>query len=252
MGGLGNQIFQIFATISFSLKYKTPCKFLNISQLGGGSTTLRYTYWNSFFQNIYFFLIDKLPEPMTIIRENGFVYEQLPIRRCLNQDVMIYGYFQSYKYFQDYYPVICRLIGLDKMKSNLRHKLNVDEDYFQDKISMHFRYSDYKKNQLFHPLLNHIYFHNALLNMKTLFPTTSFVVMYFHEEEDIEDVMKIISLLKEEFPTFIFERGEKTLMDWEQMLLMSCCHYNIIANSSFSYFGAYFNSHPDKIVMYPY
>ena len=53
------------------------------------------------------------------------------------------------------------------------------------------------------------------------------------------------------FPKHTFIRGKNILEDWEQMLLMSCCHHNIIANSSFSWWSAYFNFHPDKTVCYP-
>jgi hypothetical protein len=75
--------------------------------------------------------------------------------------------------------------------------------------------------------------------------------MYFCEESDLGDALEKIQHLVQAFPTFKFVRGNNTLADWEQLLLMSCCHHNIIANSSFSWWGAYFNTHDDKIVCYP-
>ena len=75
--------------------------------------------------------------------------------------------------------------------------------------------------------------------------------MYFCEDVDIDNVKQVVNQLKSEFPQFTFVRGENTLADWEQLLLMSCCHHNIIANSSFSWWAAYFNNYADKLVCYP-
>ena len=53
------------------------------------------------------------------------------------------------------------------------------------------------------------------------------------------------------FPLCKFIKSDQSIEDWKQMLMMSCCRHNIIANSSFSWWSAYFNSHTDKIVCYP-
>jgi hypothetical protein len=61
MGGFGNQLFQIFATISYAIKSRNRFVFLDLEKLGGGSTTLRYTFWNNFLSNFKPFLIKELP-----------------------------------------------------------------------------------------------------------------------------------------------------------------------------------------------
>ena len=251
MGGLGNQIFQIFATISYAIKSKNRFQFLNLTTLGGGATTVRYTFWETFFSNMKPFLIQNLPQPIHVIRENGFPYNELPVREMVNRNVMIYGYFQSYKYFQENYSMIYRILNIDKMKNDIINNLNLTSEYLENTVSMHFRIGDYKKIQDFHPLATYNYYERSLLYMQITKPNTNFTILYFCEDCDIDDVLIIINKLTTNYPMYNFKRGLNTLEDWQQMLLMSCCHHNIIANSSFSWWSAYLNSNKDKIVCYP-
>lgn len=251
MGGLGNQLFQIFTTISYSIKSRNVFKFLNVETLGGGSTTLRYTFWNSIFHKLKIFLIDSIPQNIHIIRENNFTFNELPIYEMIGRDTVILGYFQSYKYFNDNYSIIYKLLGINDMKLNLLTKMNYDNDFLKNVVSMHFRIGDYKKVKECHPIMTKDYYLRALKFLEKKYTNVSFTIMYFCENEDYEEVNITIKYLEIQFPNYTFIRGENSLEDWEQMLLMSCCHHNIIANSSFSWWSAYFNNWNDKIVLYP-
>jgi hypothetical protein len=251
MGGLGNQLFQIFATIVYSIKSKNKFHFLKLDTLGGGSTTIRPTYWNIFFSNLQPFLIEELPQPIHVMRELNFTFNELNVSEMLNKDVLLYGYFQSYKYFEQYYDLIYRMLGIEKMKIGLLTRLTLSKEILENSCSMHFRIGDYKKIQDFHPLATYEYYEKALIHIQKEKPTQKFTIYYFCEDQDIEDVIPIIRELSLFFPLYTFERGTKYLSDWEQLLFMSCCHHNIIANSSFSWWAAYFNSWEDKIVCYP-
>ena len=251
MGGLGNQIFQIFAVLSYGIKSRNQFKFLDLKKLGEGSTTVRYTIWETFFSNLKPFLISELP-PVHVIKEKGFPYNELPIYEIINRNVMIFGYFQSYKYFEKQYSMICRIIGLENMKETLLKKLNLKNEDLQNNVSMHFRIGDYKKIQDFHPLATYDYYERALNYIRiSTSSEQKLSILYFCEDVDIDDVTIKINALKQKFPDYSFIRDDNNLADWEQMLLMSCCHHNIIANSSFSWWSGYFNSWKDKIICYP-
>ena len=250
MGGLGNQLFQIYTTIAYSIKTNNQFKFLNIDSLGEGTTTIRYTFWQTFFKRLQLFLIKNIPQPIQVIREKGFSFQQLPVYD-INRDIMLYGYFQSFKYFNNEFQVISKIIGIESTKKILLNTLNYNSDFLKHTISIHFRLGDYKKIPEYHPILINEYYLNSLNFIHEKYPDIKFNVMYFFEEEDIDDIMKKIIFLQNSFKQYEFIRGDKHLADWEQLLLMSSCHHNIIANSSFSWWAAYFNNWIDKIVCYP-
>lgn len=257
MGGLGNQLFQIFATISCAIETNNQFKFLNIKTLGSGNTTIRNTYWDTMLSRLKFSLIENLPVFKRVFREKDFTYNNIIIENISEDisknDIMIYGYFQSYKYFENNYNTIYKIIKINQLKTDLLEKLNYVNEDLKNVISLHFRIGDYKNIQHVHPVMSKEYYERCLEYIKSLLcgKNDKFTILYFCEEVDIEDVNEIINYLSEKFNEFNFVRCDKILEDWEQLLLMSCCNHNIIANSSFSWWGAYLNEWNDKIVCYP-
>ena len=246
MGGLGNQLFQIFTVIAYALEHKTPFKFKYSETLKTGIE--RPTYWNSFLKNLKCFTTSNDSElKLPLLRENSFEYTEIP---HIEKDFMLYGYYQSYKYFEKHYDSIKRLIQLNKQQE----QVIVDyPEYFanENTITMHFRLGDYKEKQQYHPVMKLDYYRNALQHIINETEQTCWNILYFCQEEDNETVNNNIDVLKSDFPELQFIKVGDTIEDWKQMLIMSCCKHNIIANSSFSWWGAYFNENSDKIVCYP-
>ena len=127
MGGLGNQLFQIFTTISYSIKTNNPFVFLNIYQLGGGVTTIRYTYWNSFLKNLNIFLINEIPLGTMVIKENGFTYNNFPLNRIMNKNII---FFESI--FTDKVGSYINIIG----DTFINEKIDLNNQYFKEKTEI--------------------------------------------------------------------------------------------------------------------
>jgi len=251
-GGLGNQLFQIFATIAYSLLYKIPFGFLYKESLGGRFHN-RPTYWHSFLSSLANFNYESIP-PMLPLREQNFMYNELPSPVALkSENIVLSGYFQSYKYFAPFFPTICKFIRLDKQRKQVLHEMiNIyDIADISNMVSMHFRIGDYKYLQNSHPLISIEYYKKSIeyIISSTNNPTLS--IMYFCEKEDNVEVLDKIDKLHIAFPECSFIKAPDNVDDWKQLLMMSCCKHHIIANSTFSWWGAYFNSNEDKIVCYP-
>lgn len=271
LGGLGNQLFKIFATIAYSIEYNQPFFFFYTTTVNG-----RKTYWEDFLCKLKKYTVSSYGgheffgakckgDPANYMKENFIQigtfhhhYEKLPPAEP-NKNYSIQYYLQSYKYFEKHEQNIYDMIGWHEQRENVRSKYS---HYFSDSsdmitVSIHFRLGDYKNVQNCHNLLPISYYKLAIKEitsrMNVLFGDNSRKIrfLYFYEHEDKNDVNAFINSIRTIECATEFVSIDTNIADWEQMLLMSCCHSNIIANSTFSWWGAYSNTNKDKIVCYP-
>lgn len=243
-GGLGNQLFQIFTTISYALTHKRPFTFTNKSQLD----TKRSTYWHSFLSSLAKFTQTINYNHFLKISEKAFTYDKLPTSTA--ESIVLYGYFQSPFYFAEHAEAIFRLIRLDEQKTMVLKKIESYNLVLCQCISVHFRQGDYKQLPQHYPLLTYEYYAKAVNYIQSK-PQSITTLLIFCEQSDLPTVSPILKQLQATFPQLKLQMAPPTLSDWEQLLAMSLCSHNVIANSSYSWWGAYFNSNPEKIVCYP-
>lgn len=231
MGGLGNQLFQIFTVISYSITHNIPFAFVYSDKVNIGRE--RPTYWNNMLQSIKIYT--NYNENAYVYNEPSFMFSEIPKMPsvCLN------GYFQSYKYFETNKETIAGICEIREHQT--KEQINTKT------ISMHFRIGDFKDLQEYHPLLPVNYYINALKYVSDNFDG-DYDVLVFCEVEDKHTVQAIIDVMHIKYKVSFIDEN---IPDWRQMVIMSCCDVNIIANSTFSWWGAYLNNLPNHVVLYP-
>ena len=247
MGGLGNQLFQIFALLAYALENRRTCLFQYMKLSPGGR---QKRYWYNIFSAIRGYAVPRKIQ-FDLYMEPAFHYT--PIPKDLRQPFKLSGYFQSERYFIKQYSKIIRILKIRDKQTALRE---ANKGYFREgksHISLHFRIGDYMEvqNRGIHPVMPVTYYVRALKWLSKSIKGDTAVVLYFCEKGDEKRVSEMVEVLGRAYPSMAFLKASDELDDWEQMLLMSCCDHHIIGNSSFSWWGAYFNSSREKIVCYP-
>lgn len=252
-GGLGNQLFQIATAISYGIDNNTNFIFSYSKTLTTGKE--RSTYWDTILQNCCQYTTKNLTNHTFMFDWSRFAeqqylhYSKIPL---FKENFLLCGYFQSYKYFDNNKEKVLKIMGLTEQRVLVKNDFLNLVNNNSNTISIHFRRGDYKLLSNVHPLMTFEYYKNALLHIPNEILISSRIV-YFFEEDDIFDVSNIIEQLKEYFNlnSFNISPIDNTIPDWKQLLLMSYFRFNIIANSSFSWWAGYLNDHPQKQVFYP-
>jgi hypothetical protein len=252
-GGLGNQLFMIFATIAYGIEHNVKPVFEYYYNIAA-----RHTYWETLLDGFKMFTTANPDNGLTnddvsqfnVFMEPTFSYNPLPDFGMNN--TYIIGYLQSFRYFESYKSQLYSIMRLHEKKQTVFEKYPEYFDNSKTLIAIHFRMGDYKHKRWYHPVMNYEYFESSLDYIMTSRSEDKEVrVLYFCEEEDNDYVGSKIALLHTKYPNVEFMKVDDSIEDYNQLMIMSMCNHNIMSNSSFSWWGAYFNEYESKIVCYP-
>lgn len=168
----------------------------------------------------------------------------------LHQRALIFylGYWQTEKYFKGIEDIIKKNFTFSLAQLSNRTKKCAIDIKKSNSVSIHIRRGDYLE-----PQFNHLY---GNICTTEYYETAISIIKEKYNNENIhfyifsDDIDWVKSNLHIDFPsTFIDWNTQKD--SWQDMFLMSQCKHNIIANSSFSWWGAWLNNNPQKIVICP-
>jgi hypothetical protein len=262
-GGLGNQLFQYAFGRSLNIKHNQPLyfdiNFFKWDKLRKFSlepfsinykiaddelilkTKQRNFLWRDrilnviFKKNIEYFRNSYIIEP-------NFKHDK-NICNYRSKNVYFEGYWQCEKYFVDYRKIIIKEIRNFSLLSTIS-QYYLNEILKNNSVSIHIRRGDYISNDetfSFHGICDNKYYNTAIELLETKINNPHFFVF----SDDIDYVEKMYPTNKN------YTIVKKIPNDYEEIILMSACKNHIIANSSFSWWGAWLNPSEYKIVIAP-
>ncbi len=254
IGGLGNQMFQyayavalkedgydVLLDLSAFDNYKLHDYGLNKYGISMKSATknnlnkIKFSFFNR--------LLSKLKIQNNTINEESLLFDKKLLLPKNNS--YIEGYFQSEKYFLKYRDLLLNEFILNGEVSN--YTQSIKDMIMSSKtltVSLHIRRGDYLNNinKEIHGVCSMDYYHNCMQVIDEKFVQ----VQYFVFSDDISWVKENLKI-----ENGVFVESKENRLPHEDIYLMSCCQHNIIANSSFSWWGAWLNPNPNKIVLAP-
>jgi hypothetical protein len=256
-GGLGNQLFQYAAGRAVALR--TGAELL--------LDTRQFTQTNPFQYDLEHFAIEarvateaELPPAKDRLiaytwwrkfgRSPRFVREQqLGYNKqiaTIGPDCYLHGYFQSQRYFADIAPTLWNDLSFKKPISGDNARM-AERIQSGPSVAMHIRRGDYVTNtkaQATHGAPEPGYYERALQEVRSRSGQDPVVYLFSNDPDWVRANIKLDAEL---VPVTI--NDGKTAH--EDLRLMSLCDHNIIANSTFSWWGAWLNPSHDKIVAAP-
>lgn len=249
-GGLGNQMFE-YAT-KLCIKKRGDFVKDDVSFYYDNPTFMPLVI-NDIFSNVS---IKNFVEPVWITKFLRKIYQYMN-KYFLEKDFVYFdpnmfdksgwyeGYWQSYKYYEQNRDNILSAFNFPSITiDNIR--LLEEQILNSNSISIHIRGQDYLNNvnsSVYGGICTKKYYTKAIEYIKNCVENPVFYLFS-------DDVMWARSVFSDDNIVYVNHENDE-YQDWMDMYLMSRCKHNIIANSSFSWWGAWLNRNPQKLVIAP-
>ncbi len=265
IGGLGNQMFQYACGKTLALKNKTSLKLDTTDLLDRSHHNFTHRNYELNVFNINekiasnhdikkFELKKSLPTRILSKLFIKFKYKKISEQILFNYDntltseksnLYLSGYWQNEKYFAEFESEIRKCFTFKELPTVDNEKI-LQQIEACNSVSIHIRRGDYvslKSANAFHGICSLDYYYAAIALISSKISNPLFFIF-----SDEPEWIKQNFIINSPFLVISHNSGEKS---FEDMRLMSACKHNIIANSSFSWWGAWLNKNQNKIVIAP-
>ena len=259
-GGMGNQLFQF--ALAKLLEYRGCAVMTDITHYS--YINMRRFELDRIFRNCYFKYASNEMREYFVMKDRvskmenlgkRYVYIEPDVYHCEQYSVseewgrikrgIVQGYFQTYLFADEIRDILLECLEFPKTNDKRLHLL-AEEMRGCNSVSIHIRRGDYltESERRKEGICDMEYYSNAI---QMIMESVKDAHFYFFSD-DVSWCMENIRIGGAVYlNSKLFEHHE----DWYDMYLMSQCKHNIIANSSFSWWGAWFNQNQDKIVIAP-
>lgn len=252
MGGHSNQMFQYALARSLSVQNNMPFAMDDswFSSMAKADTPRVYELGvyniaENFARPGLGFAIKQKLGLAQRYNEKGFGFDSQIA--SLEGDIYLNGFFQTEKYFKNIRDVLLQDFTYKNKPMGKNAKLLKEIELNESAVSLHIRRGDYVTNKdanQFHGLKDIDYYRAALklLKKKIKYPT---LYVISNDPKWCKENLKL------DAPMVFVDNNDDITGGAEDMRLMRSCKHNIMANSSFSWWGAWLNENPEKIVIAP-
>ena len=267
-GGLGNQMFEYAFMVRLSKEHKARLFHPyhdHSEQYGHAGFQLDDIFnlrpidqkcdFGVYLFGVFWHVMRLLPKKMRpiMMRLTGFKEVKVDLNfvfypevfSSLHNNELFMGTWQSERYFEGAEKEVKKAFTFKEELLNEKSRQLKHDIENCNAVSLHVRRDDYLSTvyaEGFGGICTIAYYQKAITYMKK----NTHIPKFYVFSDDICWCRENLDIGEAVFVDW--NHGDES---WQDMYLMSRCHHNIVANSTFSWWGAWLNSNPDKIVIAP-